>query len=108
MCAAATLAPSSDAGVIDEDLRAQLEFMFRLADTNDDGIISLREFQAILRKGPESSPLTTNLKAQLALIKLIEHGRTGEIHLDKFVEVLASDKGREFQEWLEHASSMVL
>ena len=40
-----TAAPAPDP----EELKLQLEFMFRIADTNDDGIISLREFQAILR-----------------------------------------------------------
>lgn len=48
MCAAAAPVVPAPA-VIDEDVKAQVEYMFRIVDTNDDGIISLREFQAVLR-----------------------------------------------------------
>lgn len=36
---------------VDEDAKAQIEFLFRVADTNDDGKISIRDFQGILRYG---------------------------------------------------------
>ena len=65
-------------------------------------------FTAVCSKGAPTSPLTTNLKAQLALIKLIEHDRSGEIHLDKFVAVLSGAEGREFQDWLENAPAAVM
>lgn len=60
------------------------------------------------RKGIASSPLTSNLKSQLALMKLVEHERSGEIYIDKFVEVLSGEAGAEFRKWLEDAPASVM